>query len=1050
LQTRLPWTYKELEPIGTVRRSLFELHDGRGAPQLPPQLDLEEVTRPASEEDVWFSTSDNLIEALGPHGQQYARSLQFEGKLNLSYVDPMLAATDPKKAYREAAEAQKKAEQERRAGRHGTNLKDLLIQYLRHVHPILEYQARTQHQTAENPRLDDALLIVFGEKHTKWLRRKRGDVSDLMNWTWLLTADTTERAATRLMVLTRGKFAKTDAGRKVPQAIFLFLLRRQHITARALQPLLVHAWELMEQVESPVKISIKSKESPEILDVNTIVYDPRGAARGMSENVFMIMIIRLLRSAIQVWPAACESIVALICRYLDGIHFSRWSSPSAALGSQEIALLTYKYNTILKLLALPSHRHPFQSALFQQRAQFSILRRMNQFEPPMVVDRRGYQAVVSMQLMHRKTTKEREWAHMKAKSWPPWKEEKLGIDARIGVEDGVSRANEALSRAREAGYGPNDWDAAAEVLSGWDTDGSPTIQTRTYLQRSSRKSNTEPKSNIVAQEDSALVWTARVRATRTLDEAWSCFLAYKDRTEVLSKTVYHEMLEKIVSGARRGVPIEASQAMDLYEIDKPMPGDGKEVLPGPESPKEATYVPTPAPDVDGFMQITINDKIKISGRFLATVLMAAPSFEKGVQYLEASPLSDQEVSTLLNPYVTGNPEKHPALKRIPHYLLGAYIRFLVKFAPSMPDHKGHHRFTPVTTGLYLSQHEEQTKETQPIPSLIDSSSNNQVNEAHESQAALINPLSRAFHLLISQRPWYRPAWYHALRALARPKAVTRVNSRFVDQDREDVRTWQLTCRLLDTMLDINLAVDLDGFLILCTHLEKAIFAAERMSRSIREGVREGKILAQVDRVLSQGLPLIKEIFKDTVRYRGYQQDLPIDAANVKNKTDERVERELASIKGNSAEDIGDHDMIGSQAFLPPACLLPRLLEVPHPAQLHAFIRVLGLSRDYGGILDLIEWMSLFGDEIDVISEESMNGKSMMRRCLTATRVFLERSWMEAPRGAFAGHAGILTDVEPATVEIVKAVEEVVMQNKQWGGWPTEREVDDYRMHGKFL
>lgn len=1003
--------------------------------------------------DVWFSTSEGLIEALGPHGQQYARQSQFERFLNLSYVDPMLATRDLKNAYHEAAKAQANAEREEAAGRHEINLKDLLVQYLRHVHPIIEYQARAQHWTVENSQLDDNLLNIFDKKTMKWLQRKNWDVRNFMNWTWILTADTSERAATRLTTITHGELVQPDDGAPVPQSIFLFLLRRSDISSRALQPILVHAWEMMRQSERLMEISPFGKDQKHTAAFNTIVYDPRGHVRGMGESIFMIMIIRLLRTARRVWPAACENIVALICRYLDGINFEKRSSPSAALDDSETARLTYKYNTILKLLALPSDRHPFLSAIFQQRAQFSILRRMNRFEPPLIVDKRGYQAVVSMQLMHKKTVKEREWAHMKAKSWPPWKEEKLGIDARIGVEDGISRAKEALSRAREAGYGPDEWDAAAEVLAGWDTDGSPTIQTRTYLQRPSRKHDTARKNSGEIREDNELVWTARVRATRTLDEAWSCFLAYRDQTEVLSRSVYHEMLQRIIHDAQRRSRSRTSDVLDVFGNNQPMPGDGKEVRPSPESPKEATYVRTPPPDLDEFVGMMSKDKIKLSGRLLATVLSYAPSFGKGIGYLEASALSHLEVSTLLNPYRAGNPEQHPALKRIPLYLLGAWVGFLAKFAPSLPKHAGHDRFAIITTGVRLGQDQNQMEDPSIGHAVPDAQTKSQVENIGHPQGELINPLSRAFHLLTSQRPWYRPAWYHVLQALARPRTVTTTSSRFADKSHEGMRTWQLTCRLLDTMLDIDLAIDLDGFHILCTHVEKAIFAAERMTRGMewaRESSKEQKMLAQADRILSQGLPLIKEIFKNAVRSHGHQQELPTKVTDKDMEVDPRNEQETAHLEHDSVEDDEAHQVAERAAFLPPACLLPRLLELPHPAQLHAFIRILGLRRDYAGILDLIEWMSLFGDEINTIAEESMNGKSMMRRCLTAARVFLQRSWMNDSREPFAGNGGILIEAEAAPVEIVRVVEEVVMQNKQWGGWPTESEVDEYCMHGRFL
>ena len=1016
-------------------------------PQLPPKLVLEQTIRPVHEGDAWFSTSEGLIEALGPHGQQYARLDIYNRKFDLSYVDPILVATDRKQAYLEAAEKRKQADIQAEEKSREPNVKDFLILYLRHLYPVLEYQARCEQSISDSPEIDQALLRIIDKKYENWLEGKGWDIQDAMSWAWILTADTSEQAATRLHVLTCEEGTKTRVSTIVPQSIFLFLLRRQNTSARALPLLLIHAWELMAGLEN-----LKDR-SANFEDINPVIFDPRDHPNGMGESVFMIMIIRLLRIALREWPAACESIVALICRYLDGINFERRPSQPDALVEPDSADLTYKYNTILKLLASPSRRHPFQSALFQQRAQFSILRRMNRFTPPLVVDRKGYRAVVRMQVMHKKTIKEREWADMKRRSWPPWKEEKLGIDAYIGVEDGISRAKEALLQSREAGYGCDDLDAAAEVLSGWDTDGSPTIQSRTILHSRARNVSAKRRLDASADEDSELVWTARIRATRTLDEAWSCFLAYKKHADIWSNRVYLEMLEKIVWDTQRRSLINASELINLDMDSQPMPGDGKEVLPGPVSPKEALYVPIPPPDIDGFLHLINDDNVPMSAHLLAAILKAAPSFERGLQCLEWSTLSKHEVMVLLNPCRPLHLGKHTALKRVPNYLLAAHIRFLVKYAPTMPKCKPQREGVLMITGQRLSQQYKQMNETQNDVSLFEDASKTPIQSPRDSEPQLVNTLSKAFYLLLIQRPWHRPAWYHVLRALARPKAVTGVTSRRMNQNREDIKTWQLTCRLLDTMLDIDLSVDLDGFLILCIHLEKAIFAAERELRH----TNDERIMGLVDRVLSQGLPLIKEIFKNAVRYNGHQQDLPVDSSGtnaVKQNNGgigpDDTEQKITSTSMDPEKDHDDRLAKGTYAFLPPACLLPKLLETPHPAQLHAFVRVLGLRRDWSGMLDLIEWMSLFADEIDVITNESMNGQSMMRRCLTATRVFLERSWMDNPRGASAGLGGLLIEVEAAPLEITKAVEEVVMENKRWGGWPSAQEVDEYIMHGNFL
>ena len=1038
-----------------ARRSLFELHAGREVPQLPPDLALDEVSRP-TENNVPFPTSQALIEALGPIGQEYARRKEARTMVDLTFLDPMMPQSDRSRVLKEIGNAKERSEVATGEGKFDYNMKQLFVRYIRHLDPILEYQSRVQNSFNENPLLDKNLLLVFDHRTLESLRKRRYDLRDFMAWAWILKAENAELMAKRLMVLSHPAFTKQDHFKTVPEFLFLFILRRHNMTARALRSLLIYAWEWMQQtgnvVEDPQRIA--GKEQP--TNRTKLIRYHRDDPRGMLEDMFMVMIIRLLRHAREVWPAACESIVALLCRYLDGVNLRKRNINPLLMHQNPLdtARITFKYNTILSLLALPSSLHPFQSALFQQRAQFSVLRRMNEFDPPLIVDRRGYRAVVSMQLMHRKTLKEREWAHMKARSWPPWKEDKLGIDASIGVEHGISRAKEALTRAREAGYAFEDWEQAAGILSGWDTDGSPTIQTRAVASTP----GTQPKHvslDTRTDIEPASQWAARVRATRTLNEAWSCFLSYKDRTNALKPSVYHAFFEKIAYDSRNRVAI----GRDYLAHGQTLPGDGKEVSPAPESPKEAIYVRTPPPNYDEFLQLLISDEIKISGRFLNDALAHAPSFHLGVKYLEASSLPPECVLALLNDNLTENTDAQAAIKSIPHTTFSAFIRFLTNFAPTLADKHSDDRFALIETGVEISQDKDAAESSQATCN-TDHPSPSKDLEGPPSKSHLYNPLARALQLLLAVKPRYRPTWYHVLRTLATRKTTTEVLSRFADQRQHDIRSWQLICRLLDEMLDIDLPVDLDGFHVVCTGLEKAIFAAEKLSkegvhtRHMWSGTTENDPEKVVRRVLSEGPSIVKAIFKNTVRAEKMQQAIPPSLIKEKAKIDEQAKQEETPAL-RSDEDMDDEEANRPKDFLPPACLLPKLLDVPRPAVIHAFIRVLGLRRDYEGLLDLVEWMSLFADEINVAADERRNGARMMRKCLIAIRVFLERSWMNIEHdhdleAAIARYGDMVIEPDPAPVEVIKAVQNTLLENMAWGGWPTDDEVVEYCSNGRFL
>ncbi len=1040
------------------RRTLFELHAGRQDHEIPSNLLLEEMSpAPQPDGEITYTTSEDLIDALGPIGLEYVNQQEARGKVDLSYVaDPMLLVIDRDEAIKEATRAKEAAKIVRMSGNHRTNVKDILIQYLRHVDPILQHEARSENPNLTNKYLDDALLNLFNKGNGIILSRRGWDVTDLMNWTWILTSETSERAATRLLAVAHLGFTKAGGGRSIPQFIFTFLLRRDP-NAAALRSLLIYAWKLLENSESvrePLPPPVKPLgETPrgEVLTNTPMVKSPEDDPLGMKETVFFIIALRLLRSALKVFPAACESIVALINRYLDGLNFHKGASQRTAPTSEDTAQLAYGYNTLLKMVSLPASIGPFQSMFHQQRAQFSLLRRMNQFEPPLIVDRRGYRAVISMQLRHRKILKEREWAQMKARSWPPWKEDKLGIDANIDVEHGISRAMEALRRSWEAGYAPDNWDAIASVLSGWDTDRSPTIQTRANLFPHRRRT------------EDAQIWASRVRSTRTLDEAWSCFLMYKDQTseDVGTLHVYHQMFQKIVWNTKRP-PSENTNPIftDPTDNRSPLPGDGLEVWTAPESPREAIYVRRPPPTIEEFAEIMAQDQIRPARKLLSTMLSNAPSLESGLTYLGASTMTNAQIDVLRDDKPPATPEAQAALKSIPPYIFSAFIRLLTRFSPSMPHIGQHEKFTLVHTGLVLDSIMAETKRAQlgvlPIPP----DSNQFVELTPSTRSIFINPLLRAIQLVLALKPRDRRPWYHLFRALSAARVVTDVASRFVDQHYQDMKTWQITCRLLNEMLEIDLKLDLEGFNLLCVALEKAIFASERVFRN--HYYLEGKsvlgddVESYVDHALSSGLPLIKELFRDLVRSESMQQEIPVSLLEEMSKIDKGIEKQGALESDDIAAEAEYKLTTESRAFLPPGCLLPRLLEAPQPAYLHRFVRILGLREDYPGLLDLVEWMSLYAAEIKAVADENANGHRMMRRCLTAIHVFMERSWTildkrEAEARGEDRSAGDRREMEErrAPAGIVKAIQDIVNGHKGWGGWPTDDEVEQYCANGRF-
>lgn len=877
------------------------------------------------------------------------------------------------------------------------HLQSILAQYLRRIHIYQD----TRDVLSDNPsvsrqELDKSILIVFNEDAMALLQSKGYDADDVVSWAAILTAESPEKAALLLTALSVGDDRDARIAEKcIPAFVFLFLLRRQHITAQALRLLVVHAWNRLENRVSSDWISTIRHHlgtEPGALipfgqDVKK-VRDLTGHYPPMSDSTIVIVIIRLLRHARKVWPASLPAISAMLTIHVTG---GTQASPNRSeMAVRTSARLSFLYNRILRLLALPSSQHPYRDVPFHQRAQFGIIRRMNQFEPALAINREGYRAVARVQLAHRKTLQERAWATMKAKSWPPWKEDKLGIDADIGVEAGISRANQALIRSNEAGYAPRDWEISAKILSGWDTDRSPTIQTREIFQDyvSIRRMH-YVSSPAISTTFSTGTWSARIRATRTVEEAWACFLNYKDSKAPSELKVYHRMLEKI---AFSQTPLcEGSQA-----------GDGREVAAPPPDPRDRIYVRTAPPSMDAFFEDMIADGLYPAGRCLEILLGQAGTVRDGLRYLQSSNLPRKTLRIFLNHRRPDTQDAIRQLQSLSSTLFAALIHFLCRIAASK------RRF-----GIVASE--------------------------RKFGSPPIHPLQHAFQLVYACKPAHRPPWYSLLSALMRSR-IGVTQSAIEDQRYvKDIAVWKSMLAVVDGMGSFKLGLDFEGFRVLCVGLERAVLSSQHILQDLHRPLSD-------DNVGLSGLFLGNEIAK----WENWQFDAEATLKNGPTKLKGLFRR---FVTGHFSDGLSSgHRLRGVTAQVLKEgsdwkVLLPRLLVVPAPAELHAFIRVLGVSHDYEGILELLYWMVQFAMELKAVAVEVNDGAVKMRRCLTAIRVFLEGHWqsffstVEGPPGDQSGM------VDRAPDSIIERAFAEIQGVEDWGGWPTDQEIEEYCSKG---
>ncbi|KAI4201408.1 MAG: hypothetical protein LQ350_003246 [Teloschistes chrysophthalmus] len=826
-------------------------------------------------------------------------------------------------------------------------------------------------------KLADSQTTIIGFDLISQLAVRDYGLHDFAAWNWILSGKTAMDAVARFEVLSTCLTTSSLRFGEIPLFVFFRLLQRQDVNGHALAILIQQAWRLLGS-------SRKGRYDTSFDDpnnTNNLTSTPRFDLDNLT-----IMVVRLLRHSRQVWPASCVNIASIWTTHAR----AGLVEPAIELDTIEAkdhVRLAFGYNRVLRILALVPEERPYQSLHHRQRAQFMLIRRMDEFQPPLALDREGYRAVTRVQLAHSKTPQERRWASLKAKSWPPWKEDKLGADAAIGVEYGSSRASSSIHRMTEAGYGTQTWEKSAGILAGWDTDSSPTIQTRSHGVPTANllPSQDEVKSDLPFETsglENAALWAARVKATRTLQEAWSCFLMCQYQGISMTPYLYHAMFEKLVydnkraQGSSGGDALsDAGWAEEWEEEQLPLPGDGKEVAAVSTWHNEAVSTRKPLPTYMSLVAQMTRDRIRPSGRFLEFLLKHAVSHTEGIEVLRLSDLS----APMKRIYGPPWDEKYfsrvaALLDEVTPSLYAAYVHFICRFA-----------CTDVG------------------------------EESRKKRDERCQMLRHAFRLVTSRLPFYLPPWRSLLALLAHQGSVFQLKRskssvfRFrVSKGRPAVRKFGYALYLLKCMDSIKLDLDFKGFEMLLAIVRNAA----TVSRQTIATASADRNLAAAYRMLDTGLSVVKARFSKIVQ------------------PSRRIQAELSDDSSGSR--------YPSEMEAPS---LPRLIQVPHPTALHAYVHFLGAYEDYDGLLDLVGWMSDCSSQIMDETEEYSNGALSMRRCLTAVRVYVEQ-----PLVGYDKREGIPDEDREryeTSMRLVDAVRQLVENNEDLTPWPSDEEVDRY-------
>jgi hypothetical protein len=506
-----------------------------------------------------------------------------------------------------------------------------------------------------------------------YLQSKGYDAHHVVLWSRILSLPDANQMV--LAFVSAANSLPSPESPSLPTFLLMLILRTRSLNANSVRLLLDYIWRHYVGADQ----GSKSPSTPRMIGLQTC----------------MIMTVRLVRHARIVWPIALEEIATIAAKLIG-----RGSEGAISLSRQQIQNFSHIYNRLLSLFALPTSLQPFTSAATQQRAQFCLIRKMTSFKPHLPVTREGFRALTKVQLARKKTEQEKKWSQSQAFSWPPWKEERLGIEKDSEFAGKDSRAAEFMVKMTEAGYSMLHWEKAARILAGWDTDGSPTIQTRTLIRPGPITLTADVRQELKESDyDDQETWAARILATRTHKEAWACFTSYeKSCCGIHAAAPYNAMLAKLLH-----IRDEFSQSDNRNA--SVVPGDCKESWPEPISPHDFLYVPSSPPTSDEFFDSMTNRGLRPASYVLVDLLDKADSIAVGMKYIDACNFPERTGDCLLGRVQVDARLMHAMVKTIPNVVIAAFVRLLGRM----------NRTEEITFTLPTAYDSE---ETNPIPERI--------------------------------------------------------------------------------------------------------------------------------------------------------------------------------------------------------------------------------------------------------------------------------------------------------------------------------------------
>ncbi|KAF8465897.1 hypothetical protein BDZ91DRAFT_725901 [Kalaharituber pfeilii] len=991
-----------------------------------------------------------------------------------------------------------KSKFERRAGHAGEDLSlsSIAKEYMEAVtwfknctfSPFYENSNKIRIYTGLDP---DIVIIykVFTDRNQQYLKSKGYDPCDVVVWGWILAANDGQQAGRRMKMYQEGGInSPLDKMPPKPFPTFLLLhtIRRKPLSRATIEYMLTC--------------------SPAML--TSLGYDHK------SKILFFIRLMRRVQE---------ENILAL--PYLAHLIVTHLV-PHENCSPRSIQNLTFYYNRLLALMARPPPDRPYQSHPIIQQSQFTLLRNMSSIN--IMVTREGYRAIISVQLARAKTKEERERIRGMKMSWPPWPEERDAWSDRRH-EGKVTRAGVILRQMRDAGYPFEEWEFAADVLAGEDFDLTPTVAHRTYLRlppvqvspsvrmpiekytrletdkEQTKKvefeapppdrstpfstipspsppttsppatSTNKPRPELPRSD--SIIWEARIRATRTLEEAWSCFLNARDSMDTPTVRVYYALFEKIIFADRLRRQAKAEQNRLNISAPGGSANSNSTTMPADPTPEELAALSQDSSVINLLMSLPRN----LTPEQRITVL------HSHVNQLRLKQLQDEKYKYNSDKAVPGEGKE-------------------VIPAPFSPSEGGVHVPMMHSDGVKPSRSllilllkeardmdtaewllgEDLVKKFWSYPSVMARKGDN-VRPNWKLLTAYLNALvnsgyvERAVRLLITcsagekdgMRWRYLPAWNVALKALVnseRPDPSSTQGGRSEAQRSRVERIKKralLVWKIYLLMRDLKVEIDEETLMALCEAAQRQLEAEREWKETwTGEGLTQGEaeILWDGKRPWEQ----VIRVFRSMVGWTQRAEEKEEEIRNLKRLAEQDSDADKEGASSLETEDptlepfwasLDDDDVPGeffssidpfpTPPTTPPPALLPPHYVPSFPA-LHSYLRLLGHACQHTELLLTLSWMVRVvrsGDvNVPLAGTDAVGATAGdKRRCrvmVTCVRVFLERGGKGGPQG-WEG-------------EVARKLIEGVGEGAEgggrdmgvlWGGWPTDEEAETYKANG---